>query len=125
MLECKATLRVKSDNLTLTEISNVLGEPTKGFTKGQEFGKAQRKRPHTQWILVTDENNDSSMQNHVIKLLEFFLEKDLSSIEADCEIDIFCMLSSDNGQGSFTFDKKIYEKLMNTGLSITFDFYSD
>ena len=72
-----------------------------------------------------DENNDSSMQSHVIKLLEFFLEKDLSSIESDCKVDIFCMLSSDNGQGSFTFDKKIYEKLMNAGLSITFDFYSD
>ena len=45
MLECKATLRVKSEILTLPEISNVLGEPTKGFTRGQEFGKAKRKRP--------------------------------------------------------------------------------
>ena len=37
MLECKATLRIKSDKLSLEEIYTVMGEPSKRFTKGQEF----------------------------------------------------------------------------------------
>lgn len=124
MLECKATLRVKSESLSLIEISNVLGEATKGFTKGQEFGKADRLRQHTQWTLVADDG-DCSMQACINKILEFYLAKDLRSIESECDVDIFCMLSSDNGQGSFTLDTAIYKKLMDAGLSIIFDFYSD
>jgi hypothetical protein len=124
MLECKATLRVKSESLSLIEISNVLGEPTEGFTKGQKFGKADRLRPHTQWTLVSDEGN-TSMQACINKVLEVYLAKDLRSIESECDVDIFCMLSSDNGQGSFTLDTAIYKKLMDAELRITFDFYSD
>jgi hypothetical protein len=125
MLECKATLRFKSESLSLNEISNVLGEPTKGFSIGQEFGKAKRKRPHSQWELITVEDESSFMQGYINELLEFYLEKDLSRIKAKCDVDIFCMLSSDNGQGSFTLNNEIYDKLVDAGLSITFDFYSD
>ena len=124
MFECKATLRVKSEVLSLMEISNVLGEPTKGFTKGQEFGKSKKLRPHTQWTLVTDEDG-FPIQACINKLLGFYLAQDLSTIESKIDVDIFCMLSSDNGQGSFTLDNTIYKKLLDAGISITFDFYSD
>ncbi|MBB1327389.1 DUF4279 domain-containing protein [Pseudoalteromonas sp. SR45-1] len=124
MLECKASLRVKSDSLSLEEIVYNLGEPTKGFSKGQEFGKVKKKRPHTQWMLTTDE--ESSMQEAIDQLLCFYLERSINSdLKAKASIDIFCMISSDNGQGSFTIDSSLYEKLLKAGLKITFDFYSD
>ncbi|WP_105181513.1 hypothetical protein [Pseudoalteromonas sp. T1lg21] len=125
MLECKASLRVKSDSLSLEEIIKDLGEPTKGFSIGQEFGKAKKKRPYTQWTL-TIEDESSLMQESIDQLLCFYLERDLSTnIKAKTTIDIFCMVSSDNGQGSFTLDSNLYGKLLKAGLTITFDFYSD
>lgn len=124
MLDCKATLRVKSETLVLKELVNVLGEPTQGFSKGQEFGKAKKIRPHTQWSLVSEINN-SDMQACILKILDFYNEIDLNSIKRACDIDILCMVSSDNGQGSFVLEARIYQKLLDAGLNITFDFYSD
>jgi hypothetical protein len=42
------------------------------------------------------------MQAYINKVLEFYVSKDLRSIESGCDVDIFCMLSSDNGQSSYT-----------------------
>lgn len=125
MLECKATLRVKSDCLSLEEISGVLGKPTKGFSKGQEFGKAKKRRSHSQWMLTS--NDDScSLQGAIEELLHFYLESSLSAdVKVNTTIDIFCMVSSDNGQGSFTLDSNLYEMLSKAGLNITFDFYAE
>lgn len=124
MLDCKATLRVKSETLPLKEITNILGEPTQGFSKGQAFGRANRLRSHTQWNLEI--NFDSSdMQRCIVKILDFYNEKDLISILPACDIDIFCMVSSDNGQGSFVLEAGIYQKLLDAGLNVIFDFYSD
>lgn len=125
MLDCKATLRVKSEVLTLADISSVLGKPTKGFTKGQEYGAAKKLREHTQWSLVVGEDDNLSLQECILKVIDFASDKRLETLKGSCEVDIFCMLSSDNGQGSFTFDASIYERLVSAGLSITFDFYSD
>ncbi len=71
MLECKATLRVRSDALTLEEISQVLGKPTSGFTKGQVFGRQERRRTHTQWNLQVGFDDDN-MQACIIKILDFY-----------------------------------------------------
>lgn len=124
MLECKATLRIMSDSLSLEEISKVMGPASKGFSKGQEFGKAKRLRPHTQWNLEID-LGDSNMQECIIKALNFYKAKHFDEISSVCDIDIFCMVSSDNGQGSFTLDSNVYQKMNDAGLNITFDFYSD
>tara|TARA_B100002049_G_scaffold237062_1_gene225915 strand:+ start:1035 stop:1409 length:375 start_codon:yes stop_codon:yes gene_type:complete len=124
MLECKATLRIKSDKLSLEEICTVMGEPSKRFTKGQEFGKAKRSRPHTQWNLEIDLGNEN-MQDCLMKILEIYNASELGSIRSMCDVDVFCMLSSDNGQGSFILDNRIYQKMNNAGLTVVFDFYSD
>ncbi|WP_160182259.1 DUF4279 domain-containing protein [Paraglaciecola mesophila] len=108
----------------LEKIINILGEPTNGFSKGQEFGKSKKLRPHTQWNLEIDFGN-SNMQACINEILGFYNANDLSVINSECEADIFCMASSDNGQGSFTLDAEIYQKLVEARLNITFDFYSD
>jgi len=125
VLNCKATLRVKSEQLNLEDISDVLGPPTSGFSKGDEYGKAKQLRKHTQWSFVACGEDNSPLQQHILTLLNFLSEKEIASIRQKCDVDIFCMLSSNNGQGSFTIDRTIYEKLLTAGLPITFDFYAD
>ena len=125
MFEHKATLRVKSNTLSFDEICKHLGQPTHGFTKGQEYGKAKKLRGHSLWGLVADEDSDLPLQNHIINLAEFLSNSDVSEIKKECEIDIFCFLSSDNGQGSFTLNDDLLKGSFMDELSITFDFYAD
>lgn len=125
MFECKATLRVKSDVLSLADICVSLGKPASGFSKGQEYGKAKRLRKHTQWSFVVGEQENLSMQQCLLKICDFWERHDIRSIVDKIHIDVFCMLSSDNGQGSFSLEPTVLQRLLNTGLIVTFDFYSD
>lgn len=125
MLESKATLRVSSDVLSLSELSNVLGTHGKGFSKGDCFLKGKRQRNHTQWSLTSNKSEQKPLEIQILGLLDFLSGKDLSEIQSDIEVDLFCMLSSDNGQGSFSFSPELSARIGALGLSITFDFYSD
>lgn len=125
MLDSYATLRVASDTLSLKDINDLLGEPSDGFSKGDEYGNAKRLRNHTQWNLTLGKDKNSSLQSDILEILEFLSHKETDDLFEECSVDIFCMLSSDNGQGSFTLDQNVCDKLSKLKLPITFDFYSD
>ncbi|WP_158307896.1 hypothetical protein [Pseudoalteromonas sp. BSi20652] len=43
MLEMKATLRISSKSLTLDHLVQYLGEPTRGFSIGDEFSLGKKE----------------------------------------------------------------------------------
>ena len=72
-LEIRVTLRLYSKNHALSELVNILGEPSKGFSIGDTFSKGKKTREHTFWSF--DSSNISSkkcLDEHIKEILFFF-----------------------------------------------------
>jgi len=49
----------------------------------------------------------------------------LSRIRQQCDMDLSCMLSTDNGQGGALLSDTVMRRLADHHLSVVFDVYSD
>jgi hypothetical protein len=125
MLSIKATLRVFSKVHTLPAIGELLGEPTKGFSKGDEWAPGKRMRETTLWALESTAGRSESLETHLWQLISFLDEKPQALSELkDCKKDLFCMLGSDNGQGGATLSCALLRQIAKHGLDIVFDVYA-
>lgn len=125
MLTSKAMLRITSKSLGLNEITAYLGKPTKGYSKGEPFGKRNNLREHTQWMLSSNLSDSFPLGEHIDNLVEYYKSSEHVKISNDIEIDLFCMLSSDNGQGGLLLSNKTLRNVAELGMSIVFDVYLD
>jgi len=127
MLDFKATLRISSDKLTLEEIKLFFGEPTKGFSIGDDYSKGKCKRKFTLWSLESSKSSSDSLESHLENILNYLDAKklDIPILEGDYEADIFCMLSSDNGQGGATLSASMMEKISSYNLKLVLDVYAE
>jgi hypothetical protein len=127
MLEVRMTLRVFSTAQSLADLKWVLGEPTTGFSIGDAKPKGKGTRDRTYWALKTSCTQSSSLESHALEILSFLDKRGdgLTRIRSDCDIDVFCMLSTSDGQGGALLPVDIMRRLVTHGLGVVFDVYSD
>lgn len=127
MLDTKVTLRVFSNCIDLLAMKEILGEPSKGYSKGDVFSKGNKARENSYWSLESSLSPSEKFESHVTEILNYFESKDdvFSRIKNECEVDLFCMLSSNNGQGGFSLPVSLSDKLSKQRLDIVFDIYSE
>lgn len=125
MLEFKATLRISSTKYTLEQLRSLLGDPTKGFSLGDAYSNGRKKRTHTYWALESSCSSEAQLERHLNELLDYIAAKSMqfSNIKKECDMDIFCMLSSDNGQGGATLPSETMKRLSDQALNLVFDIY--
>jgi hypothetical protein len=123
MLKIKATLRVFSKELTLEQLTQKLGEPTTGYSIGDEYARGKRIRKMSFWATRSSCSTDTTLECHIRQMLTFLDSKTqaFNTIKAKCEIDIFCLFSSDNGQGSALFTSKLAKLLWDHDIDVTLD----
>lgn len=128
-LDFRATLRVFSKVHTLAELSKLIGEPSGGFSIDDGFSKGKRKRDHTFWSIDSSHiDPKSEFSVHLKEILNFYdSNKDgLSKLKGDgCTINVFCLFSSNNGQGGATLPAEIMLRLSQLNLDLVFDVYAD
>lgn len=127
MLAVKATLRIFSENYSLAQLENFIGVPTRGFSKGDSYSHGKKIREKTFWSFESQVPSSEKFESHLVDIISF-LEKHKSTfsiIENDCEIDLFCMLSSNNGQGGFVLPYQLVDEISKYHLNIVFDVYAD
>lgn len=127
MLETKVTLRIFSETHSLSQLKEFFGEPTRGFSKGDFFSREKKFREKSFWSFESKLGPDEKFESHVIEIINF-IEKNkaaLNALQNECEIDLFCMLSSDNGQGGFIFPYELAGEISRYQLNIVFDIYAE
>jgi hypothetical protein len=125
MLQFKVTLRLSSSEYSLEEFKRVLGEPTRGFSVGDEYSKGKRRREFTLWARESSKLPSDDFEVHLEDIL-CFLDDKYSAIAksfSDYEIDLFCMFSTDNGQGGAVLSAGTMKKISSFGLDLIFDVY--
>ncbi len=127
MLEIKATLRISSKCLTLDKLKQVLGQPTKGHSIGDNISRGNTKREFSYWGWELPPEKRVSLESHIGKLLKILDDKkeSIDVIRDQIEIDIFCCLSSDNGQGGAIFSAGLIKLLELYNIDVVLDLYMD
>jgi len=125
MLEIKVTLRISSTKYALQYFQQILGEPTTGFSIGDEFLSGKRQREFTLWALESSNLPSDDFDTHLAEILNFLDAKylDISKLFSDYEMDLFCMFSSDNGQGGAVLSANTMKKISSYNLNLVFDVY--
>jgi hypothetical protein len=127
MLEITLTLRVVSDSYSLSDLENLIGRPTKGFSKGDLYSNGSKIRQKTYWSLQSSLKSNEKFDLHVDDLISF-IEKNqeaFSVLRNKSEIDLFCMLFSGNGQGGLVFSSELAKKVSQYSLNVVFDIYAE
>lgn len=124
-----ASIRIVSELMSPTEISNVLNlEESRSFEKGEPINKRRPdgpKRKENLWILESDMDSSQALDCHIEKL-SGIIEKRIESFKAllsKCKIEIYCGFSSGNGQGGFVINSDLMKRLTLLPLDIVLDLY--
>jgi hypothetical protein len=127
MLEVKATLRVFSQTYNFSQLKDFLGEPTKGFSKGDSYSRENKIREKSFWSIESKVSPNEKFELHIMDIINFIKAKEaaFSTLHNDCEVDIFCMLNSNNGQGGFMLPYHLADEISKYHLDIVFDVYVD
>lgn len=126
MLETKATLRITSKVRTLSELKGALGEPSGGFSKGDLWGSSGRLREQTLWAWESRSPQAATLESHLQEVLAFVDSlEEFEQVRKDCEIDIFCMLSTTNGQGGASLPHRLMSKMAALEIDLVLDIYGD
>ncbi|TQV78280.1 DUF4279 domain-containing protein [Exilibacterium tricleocarpae] len=127
-LEVKTTLRVYSETLLIDDFKEILGEPSRGFSRGDPWSKGKRFRKHSYWSLSSSIERTCSFDNHLSEILDFAESKKEEIIDLrskGCDIDISVFFDSDNGQGGAILSSSTMKRLSDLELSLVFDVYAD
>lgn len=127
--ETFVTLRIYSDTIIPEEITNILQvQPSESVTKGEVYGINSKKvRKINGWFLTSESFvNSKDCRRHFDFLADKIMpiKNKLKALQnKDCEIDISCFWSSENGQSGPTLSPKQLKKLAELELEIWFDIY--
>lgn len=126
MLETKATLRIFSATRPLSELKGILGQPSRGFSKGDHSGPGGSSRQRTFWAWESRSPQTAGLESHLQEVLVLIDSiKAFDQIRKDCEIDVFCMLSTTNGQGGAVVPHPLMARMAALELDLVFDVYGD
>lgn len=123
------SLRISSSKLTTSEISKVLNlEPLIHYKKGELMSSRNPKSQKFKENLCIYENiakKSDDLEMHLKKIGLFIKnnENKLKELITNCEIDVYCGISYNGGQGGIVLNSEILKKLASIPIEIIFDLY--
>lgn len=126
MLDIRVSLRVSSEVVSLKELERLLGRASSGHSKGDAFSRGSKKRSQTVWILESSRSPRENMEEHINEILCFIDGKkpEFTYLGSTCSFNLFCMLSSENGQGGAVLSPQILSRVSDYNLELVLDVYS-
>ena len=124
-----ASLRISSPNdLTFVGVElqcKPTRERKKGSLKSPSHPDGTRYSENL-WITESQLSEDVELESHIDAILKI-LERDMDATRRVVDfvesVDIFCMFSSENGQGSTTLGPGLLQRLASQGIHLTIDLY--
>ncbi|MEO8379130.1 MAG: DUF4279 domain-containing protein [Acidobacteriota bacterium] len=110
MTELRISLIVRTESITLSELTAVLGlAPSRGHSRGDvphggRLKHFQTPLPHTSWILYSDEDVTAPLHAHLRALAKRLPPEDFQSLRAKLPFDLRVEVSigaSYNGQAAY------------------------
>lgn len=124
-----ATFRIISENLSIEDIcAKINTQPTKYFVKGEFYSKRNQKsrvREENLWLLESELSDQHTIESHVKHFLSFLKENEnsIKELQAECEFNIVCAYSSENGQGGFTLNQEVLKELTAYPVDLSINLY--
>jgi hypothetical protein len=126
-----ATLRITTAEVDLMFITSALGiDPTRERLKGSPKSRLHPSPANvfeeSMWILESGLDSGDSLANHISILVERLKGRsvELNNIRDRISgIDLFCMFSSENGQGSMELPAELIKRIADLGIDVTIDLY--
>jgi hypothetical protein len=123
----RASFRIAGDTLDPEKISSCLElEASLSCVKGEQVRSGFRAVRRTSiWILRCPLDKLTPMEEHVKWLLNL-LEPKAAIIKALADrfsIDLFCGFLSEIGQGGFTLDARLLQRIASLGIAFSLDLY--
>jgi hypothetical protein len=124
------SLRVHSRTRSVSEISNALETPpTSSVDKG---ARMSMRNPHSAvaeaylWRLESGLDSTRPLEEHISHMVEFIERKSaaLEMLGQDCEIDLFCGYSSENGQVGLVLEADLLKRLTVFPIDVVLDLYN-
>lgn len=126
----RASLRISSETLRPEGISEKLClTPTRTHAKGEPRGRhADPAWPvwaQSLWLLESPLGDDCAAEQHLKWLVETVEPKlsALRELSKTHRVDLFCAFSSESGQGGFTLDASILQRISRLEIPLTLDLY--
>lgn len=125
----EAALRVSSRQRSASDIASLLGlKPSRSVERGtyKTANGGDAYREESRWIFDSTLADTSSIEEHIGHLLKI-IEDSRSSLQRlpkDCEIDIWCTVSSDSGFAGFCFDKELIKRAAAASVDVIFSVYA-
>jgi len=125
----KAAFRIYSETKNIEDICAKINTlPTVHHEKGEFLVKGNPKskvRKENLWILDSVLSDQETLESHIGYFLSFLREnaKGIQELHAECEFDIFCSYSSENGQGGFTLKHETLKELAVYPVDLSIDLY--
>jgi hypothetical protein len=123
----RASLRVSGDALQPDEIGSLLDlKPTKVHLKGEPRpGKSKLVWNNSLWLLQSPSSDDCEPAQHLEWLLNSLEPKAgiIKDIADRFRVELFCGFSSENGQGGFTLDAQMLQRIASLGIPFALDLY--
>ena len=122
-----ASFRIAGDELRPDQITATLSlEPTQSGVKGERFSARHSAVRRTSfWLLKCPLSNSLPLTEHLEWLLDLFEPKIglINSIAEGSKIMLLCGFSSGNGQGGFTLDAQLLQRIASIGIAFSLDLY--
>lgn len=128
MLRSRAKLRIGSEEVSLDQLSNIIGiEPDFGHSLGDAVSSRSAGNTRRQTLLGIKSKSDESVpvEEQLRVMLEAFeaIKPKLEASGVEWQADLFCSVSSDNGQCSLEIDPSLGKALGDVNLKVIFDVY--
>jgi hypothetical protein len=127
--EYSATLRVSSQTLRLSQLTETLGEPSDGYDIGDPVSSRRPdsgRRRHSMWLLESGLDRTRPLDEQIEKLVAFVEahRQIVDSLREQCTVDIFCgLFSGDGATGGFIISPGLSTRLADVQLPVDFDIY--
>jgi hypothetical protein len=126
-VESRCALRISSKTMSAEKIGHLVGvTPSKAYDASQPISRTNRNPRGISVVLFeSGVRADASLEEHIAKVLHDFQPRtgELRSLRKECNIDLFCMYSSESGQGTCTLSSMVLRELANFDVSLIIDLY--
>ncbi len=123
----RASLRVSGNALQPDEISSLLNlKPTKAHLRGEpRSSKSKLAWNNSLWMLQSPLSDECEPVQHLEWLLNSLEPKAgiIKGIANRFHVEFFCGFSSESGQGGFTLDAQLLQRIASLGIAFSLDLY--
>src|SRR5262249_37901990 len=125
--ESYASLRITKPGMSAAAVTARLGiEPTYSHEVGDTFGRRGQRRTQAMWSPSTRADGRGRLAEHLARLLDR-IEPQRSVIEElaneGCEMDWFCFVGVEGGQGGVVLDAGLLRRLAALPVELILDIY--